>query len=267
MRFAFKTSQQNTTWNDMLAVWKEADGIEIFESGWVFDHFYPIFSDSTGPCLDGWVTLAALAQATTRLRPGNLVTGIHYRHPAVLANMVSTIDIISGGRLELGELNGELARHWRARPEPVALPTALGYLPYAAGANFAIRRDAFQAAGGCDERFTSCGDDLDLSWRIQRGRGSLLFAPDAIMHYRLRPDLGGVMRQRYRYGQAEALLRRKFSDAIPPVAPRARARSLARMLARSPELFAGAARRGAWLAEASHIAGQLRGSARYRMLA
>src|SRR5262249_3218134 len=46
--------------------------------------------------------LAALAQATTRLRLGNLVTGIHYRHPAVLANMVSTIDIISGGRLELG---------------------------------------------------------------------------------------------------------------------------------------------------------------------
>jgi glycosyltransferase involved in cell wall biosynthesis len=172
-----------------------------------------------------------------------------------------------GGRLELDSLNGPLARRWRARPEPAALPTALGYLPYAAGANFAIRQDAFQAAGGCDERFTSCGDDLDLSWRIQRGGGSLVFAPDAIMHYRLRPDLGGVMRQRYRYGQAEALLRRKFGDAIPPLAPRARARSLARMLARSPELFGGAARRGAWLAEASHLAGQLRGSARYRVLA
>jgi F420-dependent oxidoreductase-like protein len=86
----------------MLPVWKEADGIEIFESGWVFDHFYPIMGDSHGPCLDGWTVLAALAQATTRLRLGNLVTGIHYRHPAVLANMVSTIDIISGGRLELG---------------------------------------------------------------------------------------------------------------------------------------------------------------------
>ncbi len=102
MRFAFKTAQQNTTWEEMLAVWKEADGIEIFESGWVFDHFYPIMGDSHGPCLDGWAALAALAQATTRLRIGNLVTGIHYRHPAVLANMVSTIDIISGGRLELG---------------------------------------------------------------------------------------------------------------------------------------------------------------------
>lgn len=102
MRFAFKTSPQNTTWADMLAVWRAADEIEVFESGWTFDHFYPIFSDPAGPCLEGWTTLTALAQATTRLRLGTLVTGIHYRHPAVLANMAAALDIISGGRLELG---------------------------------------------------------------------------------------------------------------------------------------------------------------------
>jgi F420-dependent oxidoreductase-like protein len=102
MRFAFKTAPQNTTWDDMLAVWREADGIDVFESGWTFDHFYPIFSDSTGPCLEGWITLTALAQATTRLRLGTLVTGIHYRHPAVLANMAATLDVVSGGRLEVG---------------------------------------------------------------------------------------------------------------------------------------------------------------------
>lgn len=102
MRFAFKTSPQNTTWAQMLATWQAADDIDIFESGWTFDHFYPIFSDSTGPCLEGWTTLTALAQATTRLRLGTLVTGIHYRHPAVLANMAAALDIISGGRLELG---------------------------------------------------------------------------------------------------------------------------------------------------------------------
>jgi F420-dependent oxidoreductase-like protein len=102
MRFAFKTSPQHTTWPDMLAVWQAADDIELFESGWTFDHFYPIFSDSTGPCLEGWATLTALAQATRRLRMGVLVTGIPYRHPAVFANLVATVDIISGGRLELG---------------------------------------------------------------------------------------------------------------------------------------------------------------------
>jgi F420-dependent oxidoreductase-like protein len=102
VRFAFKTSTQNTTWDDMLEVWRVADQIDVYESGWTFDHFYPIFSDPTGPCLEGWTTLTALAQATTRLRLGTLVTGIHHRHPAVLANMAAALDIISGGRLELG---------------------------------------------------------------------------------------------------------------------------------------------------------------------
>jgi F420-dependent oxidoreductase-like protein len=102
MRFAFKTSQQHTTWQDMLSVWKEADQIELFESGWVFDHFYPIQGDSAGPCMEGWTVLTALAQATQRLRLGVLVSGIHYRHPALLAKMTATLDIISEGRLELG---------------------------------------------------------------------------------------------------------------------------------------------------------------------
>jgi len=102
MRFAFRTAPQDTTWAALLAVWRAADDIEIFESGWLFDHFYPIFSDSRGPCLEGWTAMTALAQATTRLRFGTLVTGIHHRHPAVLANMATALDVISGGRLELG---------------------------------------------------------------------------------------------------------------------------------------------------------------------
>jgi F420-dependent oxidoreductase-like protein len=86
----------------MLDVWQAADDIDLYESGWNFDHFYPIFSDSTGPCLEGWSTLSALAQATKRIRIGVLVTGMPYRHPALLANIAATVDIISNGRLELG---------------------------------------------------------------------------------------------------------------------------------------------------------------------
>src|SRR3982751_2235665 len=102
MRFAIKTSPQHTDFKDMLAVWQAADDLDLFESGWTFDHFYPIFSDWTGPCLEGWVVTTALAQATKRLRVGVLVTGNVYRHPAVLANMAASLDVISEGRLELG---------------------------------------------------------------------------------------------------------------------------------------------------------------------
>lgn len=102
MRFAIKTRPEHTTWQRMRDVWVAADEFEIFESAWHWDHFYPLSGDMTGPNLEAWTTLAALAQATSRIRVGCQVTGMIYRHPAVLANMAATTDIISGGRLELG---------------------------------------------------------------------------------------------------------------------------------------------------------------------
>lgn len=103
MQYAIKTSPQYTTWGDMLDCWRAADAIDLYESAWNFDHFYPInVPDTSGPCMEGWVTLTALAQATTRIRIGCMVTGVVYRHPALLANMASTLDIVSNGRLELG---------------------------------------------------------------------------------------------------------------------------------------------------------------------
>ena len=102
MRYAISTSPQRCKWDWLLEVWRKADEIELFESGWTFDHFYPLFGDSTEDCLEGWISLTALLQETKRIRGGVLVTGMLYRHPAVLANMASTLDITSNGRLELG---------------------------------------------------------------------------------------------------------------------------------------------------------------------
>ena len=102
MRFAIKTRPEHTTWQQMRDVWIAADEFEIFESAWHWDHFDPLTGDMAGPNLEAWTTLAALAQATQRIRVGCQVTGMIYRHPAVLANMAATTDIISGGRLELG---------------------------------------------------------------------------------------------------------------------------------------------------------------------
>jgi F420-dependent oxidoreductase-like protein len=86
----------------MRDVWVAADQLEIFESAWHWDHFYPLSGDMAGPNLEAWTTLAALADATSRIRLGCQVTGMIYRHPAVLANMAATTDVISDGRLELG---------------------------------------------------------------------------------------------------------------------------------------------------------------------
>ncbi len=86
----------------MSEVWRAADEIDVFESAWTWDHLYPLRGDPHGTSLEGWLTLSALAQATRRIRLGCMVTGMHFRHPAITAKMAATLDQVSGGRSYLG---------------------------------------------------------------------------------------------------------------------------------------------------------------------
>jgi F420-dependent oxidoreductase-like protein len=84
-----------------LAVAGEQAG---FDSVWVMDHFWqlPPLGGPTQPMLEAYTLLGGLAARTRRVKLGTLVTGVTYRNPALLAKMVTTLDIVSSGRAMLG---------------------------------------------------------------------------------------------------------------------------------------------------------------------
>jgi F420-dependent oxidoreductase-like protein len=95
--------------------WLEAERLG-YDWASVGDHFLtnPVFgARDTDPWNEAWITLAALAEATVRIRIGVLVTSVGYRHPALLAKMAATLDVISGGRLEFGIGAGYLEAEYR----------------------------------------------------------------------------------------------------------------------------------------------------------
>lgn len=95
--------------------WREAERLG-YDWASVGDHFMtnPVFgAPDTAPWLEAWTSLAALAEATSRIRLGVLVSSVGYRHPAVLAKMAATLDVISGERLEFGIGAGYLEAEYR----------------------------------------------------------------------------------------------------------------------------------------------------------
>jgi alkanesulfonate monooxygenase SsuD/methylene tetrahydromethanopterin reductase-like flavin-dependent oxidoreductase (luciferase family) len=100
--FGIGTAPMQVGYRDILRVWREADTIPEIEHAWLFDHLMPIAGDRNGPIFEGWTLLSALAAHTQRLRLGLLVTSNRFRPPAMLAKIATTVDIVSGGRLDFG---------------------------------------------------------------------------------------------------------------------------------------------------------------------
>ncbi len=75
-----------------------------FDSFWVMDHFHQIqyVGEPQEPMLEGWTTQAVVADLTSKIKVGTLVTGNVYRHPSVLAKIGATLDVLSKGRLFMG---------------------------------------------------------------------------------------------------------------------------------------------------------------------
>jgi F420-dependent oxidoreductase-like protein len=102
MKFGLHIGQQNISVDELRRLWRWADtaGFDWVD---VWDHFYeapPV--DGNGSCFEATTCMAAIACETANVRIGVLVLGMNYRHPAVLANALCTIDQLSGGRLEIG---------------------------------------------------------------------------------------------------------------------------------------------------------------------
>ncbi|GIW45575.1 MAG: hypothetical protein KatS3mg077_2857 [Candidatus Binatia bacterium] len=104
MLFGLHTGPQNCTYEELVDLWRYADGAGFHWIS-VWDHFYPAMirpEDAQGSCFEAVSIMTALAKETRRVRVGCLVYCMAYRHPAVLANALATMDHVSGGRVEAG---------------------------------------------------------------------------------------------------------------------------------------------------------------------
>ena len=105
--------QAASAWARTIELAEQAEALG-FESLWVFDHFHTVPDPTDEITFESFSVLAALAMATERVRLGHMVVCTGFRNPALTAKLTSTLDVISGGRFELGIGAGWKEDEWRA---------------------------------------------------------------------------------------------------------------------------------------------------------
>lgn len=174
-----------------------------------------------------------------------------------------------GGYADMTLANPEQVLAWRGGLPPDQLPVAIGAWPFAPGGNMAVRTDVARALGGWDETYVGGSDDVDFSWRLVRAGYRLGFAPDAVIAYRVRAGLRGLMRQFWQYGLTESLLYSRHREhGLPTYSVRALLR-LWRGLA--PSIVKGllvgdVTQRGIALRKLAYHGGRFAGSLKHRVV-
>ncbi|MEC3956803.1 LLM class F420-dependent oxidoreductase [Nocardia sp. CDC153] len=101
-------------WGVMRDLARRADSSDAWESLWVYDHFHTVPVPTEEATHEAWSLMSALAASTSRIRLGQMCTAMSYRDPAYLAKVAATVDLISGGRVEMGIGGGWYEHEWRA---------------------------------------------------------------------------------------------------------------------------------------------------------
>jgi GT2 family glycosyltransferase len=173
---------------------------------------------------------------------------------------------VVAGSLEHDLLNASAQVKARGRLQSRELALLMDFLPVAAGCNLLMEKAVLDGVGGWRIDLKN-GEDAEFCWRLQLSGHPLLFAPEAVVHYRLRGNARAMFRQIFWYNEPYPRLYKEYRAVG---AKRRRPRKVAErylwVVTRLPYLLLGQSRRTIWCVVAAQNAGRLAGSVRYRSL-
>lgn len=253
---ALSTQDLSCAWEVVVADNGSLDGTRSCVEGWTErDSRFRLVDASTRPGAGAARNIGvrsargqtlAFCDADDMVRPGWL---------AAMMAALTDAELVAGV-FDFGCLNG----HPATNPIPAAT-RQMGFLPFALGANLAVRRDAFEAVHGFCETLPA-GEDIDLSWRLQLAGCRFTVSGNAEVAKRERADGMPTFRATWTYGQSAALLYRRYRTNGMRRDLHGAVKTWAWLVAVSPGLVRPA-RRHEWVRSFGIRAGRLTGSVRY----